>query len=48
MYRSMIQIVNMMVKWKTLKDLPFGVFCEKAVVYLYPNPIFINNSITLY
>lgn len=35
----MIQIVNiMMVKWKMLKDLPFGVFWEKAVVYLYPNP----------
>lgn len=45
----MIQIVNiMMVKWKMLKDLPFGVFWEKAVVYLYPNPIFINNNITLY
>ena len=42
----MVQIVNIMrVKCKMLKDLPWDVFFFfKAVVYLYPNPIFINNS----
>lgn len=44
----MIQIVNiMLVKCKMLKELLCGVFWEKVVVvYLCPNPIFINNSIS--
>lgn len=47
----MVQIVNIMrVKCKMLRDLPWDVFFfeKKAVVYLYPNPIFINNSMTFY
>lgn len=45
----MIQImILMMVEYKMLKDLPCGVFGGKAVVYLYPNPIFIKNCIILY
>lgn len=44
----MIQIIIMLVECKMLKDPPCGVFWGKAVVYLYPNPIFIKNSIILY
>ena len=53
---SMVQIVNMMrVKCKMPEDLPWGIFFflfflrkKKAVVCLYPNPIFINNSFIFY